>query len=538
VIQLKINEVYIVNSEEMSVPLIISHIDLNFVNLRLDYLRSRLEKIACMGYNAVLWELEDKIEWESCPECVHPEAMSKMQFRELLNYARSLGLEPIPLLQTIGHAEYVLSQPRYHAWREVPNRHDCYCTSAAEVRHFLAGWVQEYRDLFGELRFFHLGGDEAFVFGSCPECRAKIAATSASALYAEHLTAIAAPLISDGIRPGFWSDMLLHYPTERVTLPSAFVVWDWNYWDGCGPPERTMVWQHKRFVEKDTITCDPQQAMLPNLCDATGALRPFHTVDTLQQYGFDIILCSASRAYGDSFFTPFVSQRIDNIAGAASKAKSADLMGICVTSWALRLNRYETQDLFSALAPAIMKSEQPVAEITSRIVPESLISCLAQIGTLILDYNLFSAVHWNGLKDSTPAPAGHVASTLADFVARQPESWSNRFDLLDATLAAITAGLEALGRQETTETSIAWREAGLLQLRFYQALKMMIGATPDFAASYAAMSALRKDYGWYLAQVQTPINANYCAGLVFDPLLEYLDRARRIHRISAEIAGV
>src|SRR5258708_256250 len=87
--------------------LTIFHMDFNYVSLKSDYLRDWLRQLPELGFNAVLWELEDKVQWETCPECVWPEALSKPEFRVLLAYSKSLGLEPIPLLQTVGHAEYV-----------------------------------------------------------------------------------------------------------------------------------------------------------------------------------------------------------------------------------------------------------------------------------------------------------------------------------------------------------------------------------------------------------------------------------------------
>ena len=141
----------------------IFHMDFNFVSLRKDYLRAWLRRLPGLGFNAILWELEDKVQWETCPECVWPEALSKAEFREILAETRALGLEPIPLLQTVGHAEYVLQHQPYHAFRELPARHDCYCTSNSKVKTFLKTWITEYVELFGDIRYFHLGGDEAYV---------------------------------------------------------------------------------------------------------------------------------------------------------------------------------------------------------------------------------------------------------------------------------------------------------------------------------------------------------------------------------------
>ena len=93
-------------------PLVVFHIDCNFVNLQPNYLRHWLRTVASMGYNAVLWELEDKVRWETCPECVWPEALTKDAFRDILDYCRRIGLEPIPLLQTNGRTNIPVIAPR------------------------------------------------------------------------------------------------------------------------------------------------------------------------------------------------------------------------------------------------------------------------------------------------------------------------------------------------------------------------------------------------------------------------------------------
>ena len=99
-------------------PLTVFHLDMNFSALRTDVIRGMLEFAASAGYDAVLWELENKVRWKTCPEIADPEAMSREEFRNLLDYAASLGLESIPLLQSFGHAEYVLMHGKYASLRE------------------------------------------------------------------------------------------------------------------------------------------------------------------------------------------------------------------------------------------------------------------------------------------------------------------------------------------------------------------------------------------------------------------------------------
>ena len=156
--------------------LTVLHLDFNSIRLERKEIESTLEFAAKAGYDSVLWEVEDKIRWETCPECAHPEAFTKDEFRGILAKAKSLGLKPIPLLQTFGHAEYVLECERYRPWRELASAEDCYCVSNPEVREFLKRWIHEYLDLFGdEVADFHLGGTRPGALGPVAPVRSGIA---------------------------------------------------------------------------------------------------------------------------------------------------------------------------------------------------------------------------------------------------------------------------------------------------------------------------------------------------------------------------
>ena len=62
------------------------HIDMNVIQFKGEYLKSWLNTLAGIGYDTIIWEVENNIQWESCPECVSPDAFSKDEFKELLDY--------------------------------------------------------------------------------------------------------------------------------------------------------------------------------------------------------------------------------------------------------------------------------------------------------------------------------------------------------------------------------------------------------------------------------------------------------------------
>lgn len=112
------------------------HIDMNIGRFKYDCLKKWLKELSSIGYDTIVWEVENNIKWEVCPECVSPDAFSKDEFRKLLQYSTELGLESIPLLQTLGHCEYVLRHNRYKHLAELPDKIVQYCPLNSTCRFF------------------------------------------------------------------------------------------------------------------------------------------------------------------------------------------------------------------------------------------------------------------------------------------------------------------------------------------------------------------------------------------------------------------
>src|SRR5215208_4472324 len=99
------------------------------------------------GFNMVVIDLGDAVQYESHPEIVIKNAWSRPRLREELKKLRDLNLEPIPKLnfstchdQWLGPYARMVSTPQYY-----------------EVCKNL---INEVIELFDKPRFFHLGMDE------------------------------------------------------------------------------------------------------------------------------------------------------------------------------------------------------------------------------------------------------------------------------------------------------------------------------------------------------------------------------------------
>ncbi|MBK7105571.1 MAG: family 20 glycosylhydrolase [Ignavibacteriae bacterium] len=517
-------------------PLIIFHFDFNSVSLKKDYIQKWLKKASDMGYNAVLWEVEDEIKWETCPECVSPDAFSKDEFKEILAYSKSLGLEPIPLLQTIGHGEYVLQNEKYFPLREDLNRYDCYCTSNKDVKKFLMKWVDEYLELFGELKYFHLGGDEAYAFASCKICKSTANEIGENKLYADYLTEIAKPILDKGIRPGVWSDMLLSNPNEINVLPKEFIIWDWNYWDGDSALERVMVWGKGRFAkdEIDKTIIDN----FPEIFDNNKNLRSFYTSDFLKRNGYDVVLCSTSRSHGDGFFAGRNNLHSENIIGAARKSSKENLLGTCVTNWAVRIPNFETQEQWFYLAPLTIKNP---SFTYNELIKTTSIALFDFNGTeLFDDFNKIgfsfplantntTGIMWTGLKDSKPAPNNYINELIARWKAN--EQFSTNAEIIKSSVDIIAKGIYDFNlhipkANSGFEILNNWSKAGYFN--YWQSIianeiiNVESGKSSNKKEEFVKLLySLKKEYINWASSWMTDKSADQNACLIYDSIIYY-----------------
>ena len=530
------------DGDNMNKPLIVFHIDLNSVALKESYIKKWLKKASDMGYNAVLWEVENEIKWQTCPECVSPDAFSKDEFKKLLSYSRSLGLQPIPLLQTVGHAEYVLSHKKYFSFREDTSRYDCYATCKPEVKKFLKDWIKEYLELFGDIKYFHLGGDEAYVFATSPECSAEAKKIGKGKLYAEYMKDISQPLLEKRIRPCIWDDMILHYTDALPVIPKQFVIWDWNYWDGDSTPQKVMLWEKSGYVTKGQVT-DEIKKEFPEITDNNGNLRAFYTSDVLKRLGFDVMLCSSSRSHGDAVFAGREPLHASNIIGAAKKVVEDNLLGTCVTSWAVRIPNYETQETWFYLAPLTINNSKlsydellsKSCEYTFGVSNTEAEKAFENIGYPFPFVDQSSTgIGWTGMKDSRSAPPGYINSLIEKWKNKNGEKlWKDNISLVQASTEKISEGINELNNfipkaEKGLDVLEAWKKAAYFQ---YWGSIIAIEIVNNEESKpvknkteiLSLLKNLRSDYKNWAKYWMTPTSAETNTGLIYDAIINYFE---------------
>lgn len=206
------------------------HLDLKGVPPTFDRLLRLMEIIHAMRYNAVLVEWEDMFPWQTDERFRCATAYTPTQVKAFHEKCASLGIEVIPLVQCLGHMQNPLDLPDYAKLREIPHLSDCLNPLAPGARELVQKMVDEVLDLTPGCKYFHLGGDEAWTFGSHPDTKAYIAQHGKGALYLHHVEPILDALNARGVRPILWHDMMAEWDSSALSkLAQKADLMFWSY---------------------------------------------------------------------------------------------------------------------------------------------------------------------------------------------------------------------------------------------------------------------------------------------------------------------
>lgn len=514
------------------------HLDMKAGQYRADYLRSLFRRLAAARYTHVFFEIEDKVRLETIRDAEWCEAFSKEEFAALLAAARAAGLVPVPLIQTLGHLEFLLSHGRYHAWRETPRSAYMLCPSNADAVKHLQRMMDEVGELFNNPPYIHLGADEVQL-GACPDCHKRVAASSQSGVFIEHLNTLARHALSRGWRPIAWADVALGHP-EAIGRTERDLIWmDWDYWTPEQRPDTLISWRGKHgFLKPDQLDPEFRAHEGRHALDADGFIRPWFYTDYLRENGFDVILAPAMRCGGDHVFAPR-RMHLPNVTGACLRLKRTPApLGMMITSWALRLNPLEAQwpgFLIPMLAaernPATWQDlRDPLAEqVFGRSLPE-FFDAWEKIGTSLVlaesHLGIESQTHYYGPSDTIPyllerfRKEGRLEKEAEELKAKIP-SYQEGETIL-AKLAGTVAPDSACFR--------FWQFAGRAihqRARAYALMLASFAGQPDQAAATQALLAeerLRDEYRPLLSEIYMPVSVERELGMIFGSSLRHLLR--------------
>ncbi|HJN16400.1 MAG TPA: family 20 glycosylhydrolase, partial [Armatimonadota bacterium] len=192
--------------------------------------------VARLKMNKVVFIVPEGMQFDSHPELSAPNAWSKDELRQFVDFAREHYIEVIPLVTVLGHASWFTVTHKELV--EPANDHNIACVRLPETNALIADVMAEVVEVF-EPEMVHLGMDECWwktldkpEEERCPRC-----GEDWPQIVAQQATFFHDLLAEKGIRTMMWDDMLLPehnggapYHTARALggIPTDMVITNWS----------------------------------------------------------------------------------------------------------------------------------------------------------------------------------------------------------------------------------------------------------------------------------------------------------------------
>ncbi len=190
------------------------------------------EIFASFGLNCILVEWEDTFPYKHFPELKADYTYSVRTVKEFLKQARKNGITVIPLIQTFGHLESLLSKNKYKDLRELKDDPRDICPLHPDARRIISDMISDMMELhlpFG-LKYFHLGADEVWSLGNCPKCRNYVKKHGKEELFLYHMNPLFEQVNREGIKAIIWHDMLREMSESHIReLAGKVDLMFWSY---------------------------------------------------------------------------------------------------------------------------------------------------------------------------------------------------------------------------------------------------------------------------------------------------------------------
>ena len=133
--------------------------------------------------NMLVWEWEDKFEYPSHPEIGAPGAFTLQEMQEITAYAKKYHIQVVPLVQGLGHVSFILKWPQFAHLREIPASNFEFCPLKDGTYALLNDLWKDAMKATPGSEYIHIGTDETYELGACPNCKKKETEIGKSGLF-------------------------------------------------------------------------------------------------------------------------------------------------------------------------------------------------------------------------------------------------------------------------------------------------------------------------------------------------------------------
>ncbi|XP_039990453.1 hexosaminidase D isoform X2 [Xiphias gladius] len=308
------------------------HLDLKGAPPRVEYLHKLIELFSQLGVDGLLVEYEDMFPYDGELKLLQATAQPAYSREEVLSmqeFARSKGMEVIPLVQTFGHMEFVLKHRPMWGLREVAHCVGTLNPHKEEGVRLVMEMLRQVVEQHPGLNTLHIGADEVYMLSEGEESKLWLASPGRTVeqLFLSHVAKVA-----EAIKKA-WPHMTI-------------IMWD----------------DMMRGMSQDTLKASGLVELVqPMLWDYTPNLDVDRTVSLLEKYcsaGMSELWVASSFKGSTSVYTcvPSTQRHVENhlqwLKVAASLSAGINLKGIAITGW----QRYDHLSVLCELMPVALPS--------------------------------------------------------------------------------------------------------------------------------------------------------------------------------------
>lgn len=194
---------------------------------KLDNFKKIIETIARYKMNTYMPYIEDVIELKNYPSIgINRGALTKTEIEELHKIAKENFVEIIPIFQTLGHYENILSQPEFLKYAPFPGAASL-DVSNPDIYPFLENMLKEVFELFPS-EYINIGADESYDVG-LGSSKKLLSNNSLAEIHLQHYLKVFEICKKYNKKVMMYSDILLNHPEIIDKLPKDIIPVDWHY---------------------------------------------------------------------------------------------------------------------------------------------------------------------------------------------------------------------------------------------------------------------------------------------------------------------
>ncbi|UZD22649.1 beta-N-acetylhexosaminidase [Algoriphagus halophytocola] len=178
------------------------HLDVKHHLEQKEYYFEMMDRLAYQKINAIILEIEDKLNYESQPEVASLDAFSIEEWKEISDYAMARNIRISPLVQGLGHASFILKHEQYVALRDDPASDWAFNPLDDGTYEVQFDLYNDALKAFPYAEYLHVGGDEVHTTG-------RGSGKTALELQLTWLNKVSSYAEDRNLTPIFWDDMPL-----------------------------------------------------------------------------------------------------------------------------------------------------------------------------------------------------------------------------------------------------------------------------------------------------------------------------------------